>query len=162
MSILNWKKSSLKISHFPTSQSKWQNKLKVKPRAVCLQSTDSYAICPVCQSLSCVQLLVTPWNVARQAPLSLGYARQEYWSGLPFPSPGLCPVTAPNIQRFLGFSKLFTVWIRCAVLCCSKSLQWCLTLCGPMDCSPPASSVYGILQARTLEWVPISFSRFMP
>ena len=32
--------------------------------------------------------LVTPWTVARQAPLSLEFSRQEYWSGLPFPSPG--------------------------------------------------------------------------
>ena len=35
----------------------------------------------------------------------------------------------------------------------------CLTLCDPMNCSPPRSSVHGILQARTLEWVAISFSR---
>ena len=35
----------------------------------------------------------------------------------------------------------------------------CLTLCNPMDCSPPGSSVHGILQARILEWVPIPFSR---
>ena len=40
-----------------------------------------------------------------------------------------------------------------------KSLQSCPTLCNPMDCSPPGSSVYGILQARILEWVAISFSR---
>ena len=37
--------------------------------------------------------------------------------------------------------------------------QSCLTLCDPMDCSPPGSSVHGILQARVLEWVVISFSR---
>ena len=37
--------------------------------------------------------------------------------------------------------------------------QSCPTLCDPMDCSPPASSVHGILQARILEWVAISFSR---
>ena len=37
--------------------------------------------------------------------------------------------------------------------------QSCLTLCDPMDCSPPGSSVPGILQARVLEWVAISFSR---
>ena len=37
--------------------------------------------------------------------------------------------------------------------------QLCLTLCNPMDCGPPGSSVYGILQARILEWVAISFSR---
>ena len=36
--------------------------------------------------------------------------------------------------------------------------QSCLTLCGPMDCNPPGSPVHGILQARTLEWVAISFS----
>ena len=32
--------------------------------------------------------LATPWTLARQAPLSMGFSRQEYWSGLPFPSPG--------------------------------------------------------------------------
>ena len=37
--------------------------------------------------------------------------------------------------------------------------QSCLTLCNPMDCSPPGSSVHGILQARILEWVAMSFSR---
>ena len=41
----------------------------------------------------------------------------------------------------------------------AKSLQSCLTLCDPMDCSPPGSSVHGIFQARTPEWVAISFSR---
>ena len=38
--------------------------------------------------LSQVQLFVTPWTVARQAPPSMGFHRQEYWSGLPFPAPG--------------------------------------------------------------------------
>ena len=37
--------------------------------------------------LSCVQLLATPWNAAYQARLSMGFSRQEYWSGLPLPSP---------------------------------------------------------------------------
>ena len=36
---------------------------------------------------SCLSL-VTPWTVAQQAPLSMGFPRQEYWSGVPFPSPG--------------------------------------------------------------------------
>ena len=40
----------------------------------------------------------------------------------------------------------------------AKSLQSCLTLCDPIDGSPPGSTVPGILQARTLEWVAISFS----
>ena len=37
--------------------------------------------------LSRVRLFATPWTVARQAPLSMGFSRQEYWSGLPFPPP---------------------------------------------------------------------------
>ena len=41
--------------------------------------------------LSRVQLFATPWTVAHQAPLSMGFSRQEYWSGLPFPSPGDLP-----------------------------------------------------------------------
>ena len=43
------------------------------------------------KSFSCVQLFATPWTVAYQAPLSVGFSRQEYWSGLPFPSPGDLP-----------------------------------------------------------------------
>ena len=45
-----------------------------------------------------------------------------------------------------------------AAAAAAKSLQSCLTLCHPIDGSPPGSSVPGILQARTLEWVAISFS----
>ena len=43
------------------------------------------------KSLIRVQLFVTPWTVAYQAPPSIGFPRQEYWSGLPFPSPGDLP-----------------------------------------------------------------------
>ena len=43
------------------------------------------------KSLSCVRLFVTPWAVAHHTPPSLGFPRQEYWSGLPFPSPGDLP-----------------------------------------------------------------------
>ena len=43
------------------------------------------------KSLTCVGLFVTPWTVAYQAPPSTGFSRQEYWSGLPFPSPGDLP-----------------------------------------------------------------------
>ena len=41
--------------------------------------------------LSHVRLFATPWTVAHQAPLSMGFSRQEYWSGLPLPSPGALP-----------------------------------------------------------------------
>ena len=45
----------------------------------------------MCQSLSHVRLFATLWTVARQALLSMGFSRQEYLSGLPFPSPGDLP-----------------------------------------------------------------------
>ena len=43
------------------------------------------------KSLSRVRLFAAPWTVAHQAPLSVGFSRQEYWSGLPFLSPGNLP-----------------------------------------------------------------------
>ena len=43
------------------------------------------------KSLSRIRLFATPWTVAHQAPLSMGFSRQEYWGGLPFPSPGDLP-----------------------------------------------------------------------
>ena len=46
--------------------------------------------------LSCVRLFATPWTVAYQAPQSKEFSRQEYWSGLPFPSPGDLPY--PGIE----------------------------------------------------------------
>ena len=69
--------------------------------------------------LSCVQLFATPWTVARQAPLSMRFSRQEYWSGLPFPSPGDVPdpgieprspaLQADSLQLSYEGSPLF-VW----------------------------------------------------
>ena len=53
---------------------------------------------------------------------------------------------------------LSAAFLPCPVLC--SDIQSCLTLCDLMDCSPPGSSVHGILQARTLELVAISFSNF--
>ena len=79
-----------------------------------------------------VRLCATPWTAAYQAPPSVGFSRQEYWSGLPFPSP-------------MHESE-------------SEVAQLCLTHSYPMDCSPPGSSVCGIFQARVLEWGAIAFS----
>ena len=84
------------------------------------------------KSLSRVRLFVTPWTVAYQAPPSMEFSRQEYWSGLPFPSPGDLP--DPGIE----------------------SGSPALTLCDPIDGSPPGSAFPGVLQARTLERVAIS------
>ena len=65
--------------------------------------------------------------------------------------------------RSLAYRVVVTVFLnsicmRYAMLCYAKSLQSCPTLCDPIDSSPPGSPVPGILQARTLEWVAISFS----
>ena len=57
----------------------------------------------------------------------------------------------PN--SFTGFSLGLTA------AAAAKSLQWCSTLCNPIDSSPPGSPIPGILQARTLEWFAISFSK---
>ena len=106
----------------------------------------------------------TPWTIACQAPLSMGFPRQEFYSGLLFPSPwdfpdpGIKP--SPALQTDSLPLSQGSPLRSCAVLCCAKSLQLCLTLCDPMDCSLPDSSVHGILQARTLEWVVVPFSRW--
>jgi len=79
-----------------------------------------------------VRLCATPETAAHQAPLSMGFSRQEHWSGLLFPSP-------------MHESE-------------SEVTQSCLTLSNPMDCSLPGSSIHGIFQARVLEWGAIAFS----
>ena len=59
-------------------------------------------------------------------------------------------------MRLKGDKDRLCVSVSVRVCVCNRS---CLTLCNPMDCSPPGSSVHGILQARMLEWAAISFSR---
>ena len=73
--------------------------------------------CPHAQSLSRVQLFMTPWTVTAQAPLATGFSRQEYWSGLPFPSPGdllnsRIEARSPALQAdsfFVRASRFFTI-----------------------------------------------------
>ena len=48
--------------------------------------------------LCCICLFETPWTVAHQAPLSMEFSRQEYWSGLLFPTPGIFPTQGSNLQ----------------------------------------------------------------
>ena len=81
-----------------------------------------------------VRLYATPQTAAHQAPLSLGFSRQEYWVGCHF---------------LLQCMKVKSE---------NEAAQSCPTLCDPMDCSPPGSSVHEIFQARALEWVAIAFS----
>ena len=60
-------------------------------RSYCWSCSWSRGLKVKVKSLSRVQLFVTPWTIAYQAPPSMGFSRQEYWSGLPFPSPGDLP-----------------------------------------------------------------------
>ena len=57
----------------------------------CWQLYHIYLVCMCTRSLSCVRLFETPWTVAHQVLLSMGFPRQESWSGLPFPPPGDLP-----------------------------------------------------------------------
>ena len=106
---------------------------------------------------------MTSWTVTRQAPLSVRFPRQEYWSGLPFPSPGDLPNPGIELMSPALAGRVFTTEppgspiqnMKVKVLVA----QSCLTLCDPMDYSPPGSSVHGILWARILEKVAILFSR---
>ena len=95
----------------------------------------------------------TPWTVACQTPLSKGFPRQEYWSGLLFPSSEDLP--DPGLEPE---SLALAVWFFTTEPPAAKLLQSCLTLCEPVDGSPPGSPIPGIFEARVLEWVAIAFS----
>ena len=82
------------------------------------------------------------------------FSRQEYWSGLPFPPPGDFPDLGVRSGSFaLQTDSLLSEPPGKPKMpaAAAKSLQSCLTLCDPMDCSPPGSSVQWILQARALK-----------
>ena len=89
----------------------------------------THTLLSAAKSLQSCPTLCDP--AAHQALRSLGFSRQEHWSGLPFPSP--CMKVKSE----------------------SEVAQSCPTLRDPMDCSPPGSSIHGIFQARVLEWAAI-------
>ena len=114
-------------------------------------------------------LSATPRTVAYQASLSMGFSRQQYCSGLPFPSQRIFPAQGSNPDLPHCRQTLYPLSHQrnpegdgsCyneKYYCCSVA-QSRLTLCNPMGASPARSSVCGAFQARTLEWVAISFSR---
>ena len=117
------------------------------------------------QLLNHVQLFATPWTITHEAPVFMGFSRQEHWSRLPCPPPGDLP--DPGIEALPPASPALpgecyrATWeaqIPVAAAGAAESPQSCPTLCDPIDGSPPGSPVPGLLQARTLEWVAISFS----
>ena len=79
-------------------------------------------------------------------------ARILEWAAISFSRGSSQPRNRIQVSCIAG--RFFTNW----AICYARSLQSCPTLCDPVDGSPPGSPVPGILQARTLEWVAISFS----
>ena len=83
-----------------------------------------------------VQHFVTPWTGACQAPLSMGFSRQEYWSGLPCPPPGDLPnpgIEPPSLKSPTLARGFFTTSATSCV--CVLVAELCPTLCNSMDCS---------------------------
>ena len=62
------------------------------------------------KSLSCVRLLATPWTAAYQAPPSMGFSRQEYWSGVPLPSPMMC--LGVVVLILLDLSGIYHIFLK--------------------------------------------------
>ena len=113
-----------------------------------------------------VQLFVTPCSVARQAPQSMGFSRQEYWSGVLFPSPwdlsnsGIEPTSAVSpvlAGRFYTIRATEEAYLFCYCYCCYVALVVSNSV-RPHRWQPTRLPVPRILQARTLEWIAISFS----
>ena len=79
--------------------------------------------------LSPVRFFVTPWTVAHQAPLSMGFSRQEYWNGLPFPSPVGSSLPRDWTQVSCIAGRFFIIWATIMNYLCTGSVTLlCLTL----------------------------------
>ena len=119
LQTLCWKKRVISLKYLTC------HKLKICVHLLTAAAAKSLQSCPT---------LCDPSTAAHQAPPSLGFSRQEHWSGLPFPSP----------------------------MHESEVPQSCPTVSDPMDCSLPGSSIHGIFRARVLEWGAITFSITSP
>ena len=108
-----------------------------------------------------VRLFATPWTVALQAPLSMGFPRQKILEWFPspeyLPDPGIESMSLVSPALAGGFFTTGSPGKHTDEIC--EVAQSCPTLCDPMDYSLPGSSLHGILQARVLEWGAISFFR---
>ena len=184
--IINWGKTPQSVSQGPENEEQSNASQKAKLRSnenTSLTSRNGTSSWPsshrqklsVCflewselkwsevNSLSRVRLFVTPWTVAYRAPPSMGSSRQEYWRSLPCPLPGDLP--GPGNQPCVSY--IFCIGRRIlhhqrhlgSEVKWSEFAQSYPTLCDPMGCSLPGSSVHGIFQTIVLEWIAISFSR---
>ena len=102
---------------------------KHKPKAQCLLQSLPTSQKVKVKSLNRVQLFETPWTVAHQAPPSMGFSRQEYWSGLPFPSPGNLPDPGKQPNSALGGSwESETEWTKFIKGGAQRDLCWLASL----------------------------------
>ena len=102
------------------------------------------------------QLCPTPSNpidcsLPRFSIHGIFQARVLEWGAIAFSDISVKGLISKTYRKYLQLNGI-------KMPCYAKSLQWCSTLCDPIDSSPPGSPVPGILQARTLEWLAISFS----
>ena len=94
---------------------------------------------------------------------SMEFSRPVYWIGQLFPSPEALPnpgiePRSPHYRQILyqlatRDACICKIYIYICAVCSNRLLLSCLTLCDPMDYSPPGSLIHGILQSRILEWV---------
>ena len=89
--------------------------------------------------VTCVQLFTTFCTVARQAPLFVEFSRQEYWSGLPFPSPGDLP--NPGIEPGSPALEADSLLVKDGCICCCSVAKLYPILCHLMDYSMPGFPV---------------------
>ena len=95
---------------------------------------------------------ITSWQIYGE---TMEIARDFILGGSKVTADGDC---SHEIKRHLLLGRKAMTNLAAAATVAAKSLQSCLTLCDAIDSSPPGSPIPGILQARTLEWVAISFS----
>ena len=114
-------------------------------------------MCVFVLTLSRVQLFATLWTIARQAPLSMGFSRQEYWSELPCLPPGdllNLEIKPASLMSPALADSIFTTSVTWeAQLMCSAQFssvaQLCPTLCDPMNHSTPGLPIHYQLPGST-------------
>ena len=92
-----------------------------------------------------------------QHPLVERWTKSDEMDSVLLSVPRICSATSDPELVLVQVTQRVCTTLCCAVLCLAAQL--CPTLCDPVDCSPPRSSVHGISQARALEWAAIPFSR---
>ena len=114
---------------------------------------DKPCVCLCVISRSVMSDSETPWTTALQAPLSMGFPRQEYWSGLPFPSTGDLP--SPGIKlKSVAFPALASGFFapappQCPLLSIESDSEMCCTVRSrPVDRGAWRTGVHGIAQSR--------------